>query len=89
MDIFKTILTECLSTEPISETLIEKIIKVKHMKAKQKAMAKKYRMKNKSKLKRRLKRYKMKVKNKPKKKGFSYGADGKLKRVVRRKGVRK
>lgn len=59
------------------------------MKPKARKKSKLYRMKNKSKLKRRSKKFKMKIKNKPKKKGFSYGADGKLHKVVQRKGVRR
>ena len=55
---------------------------------KKKLLAKRYRMKNKSKLKRRSKKYKMKIKNKPRRKGFSYGADGKLHKIVQRRGVR-
>jgi len=66
----------------------EKVIRVAHMKPKQKAMAKRYRMKNKAKLKRRSKKFKMKIKNKPKKKGYSYSMTGKLIKTVRRKGVR-
>jgi hypothetical protein len=72
-----------------AEPLEEKVIVVKHQKAKQRAKAKAYRMKNKSRLKMRAKKYKMRIKNKPKKKGFSYGRDGRLHRITRRKGVRK
>lgn len=82
------ILTEIINEMFNNELLDEKIIKVKHLKAKQKALARKYRMKNKNKLKRRLKRYKMKIKNKPKRKGYSYGVDGKLHKITMRRGIR-
>ena len=61
---------------------------MKHLKAKQKKLAKQYRIKNKAKLKKRAKKKEKLLKHKPKKKGFSYGADGKLKKIVRRRGVR-
>jgi hypothetical protein len=59
------------------------------MKPSQRKKAKLFRIKNKNKLKLKRKRLKMKLRSKPKKKGFSYGADGKIHKVVRRKGVRK
>jgi prolyl-tRNA synthetase len=73
----------------IEQVLDEKTIRVKHMKAKAKKKAKLFRIKNKNKLKLRRKKLAKKLKVKPKKKGFSYGADGKIHKVVRRKGVRK
>jgi hypothetical protein len=84
MNLFETILVET-----IEELLVEKTIKVKHMKPKARAKAKLFRTKNKAKLKLKRKRLKFKLRTKPKKKGFSYGSDGKIHRVVRRKGVRK
>lgn len=84
MSLFTNIINEYLDLD----ILEEKIIRVKHLSPKQKSLARRYRMKNKSKIKRRLKRYKMKVKNKPKRKGWSYGADGKIHKVVQRKGIR-
>lgn len=87
MSLFTEIIQECL--EDSAEILDEKILKVKHMKTKQRMMAKRYRMKNKRKLKLRLKRFRQKTKNKPKKKGWSYSVTGKLVRTVRRRGVRK
>jgi hypothetical protein len=60
------------------------------MSTKQRQKSKMFRVKNKAKLKKaRLKKKKL-LKSKPKARpGFRYGADGKLKRIVRRKGVRK
>jgi hypothetical protein len=84
MNLFETILAET-----IEEILDEKVIRVKHMKPKARAKAKLFRTKNKAKLKLKRKRLKFKLKSKPKKKGFSYGADGKIHKVTRRKGVRK
>jgi|GEM_PF-6490317 hypothetical protein len=90
MSLFTNIIQECLDDSEETEVLEEKIIKVKHMKQKQKAMAKRYRMKNKRKMKLRLKRFRMKTKNKrPARKGWAYGADAKLHKKVMRKGVRK
>lgn len=80
---------ETLKTWLGESKINEKLIKVKHMKSKQKAMARKYRVKNKRKLKMRRRRFKMKIKNKPKKKGWSYSMTGKLIKTVRRVGVRK
>jgi hypothetical protein len=88
MSLFKNIIQECLDDSEETEVLDEKILKVKHLKAKQKTMAKRYRMKNKRKIKLRLKRFRQKIKSKPKKKGWSYGADKKLHRIVKRIGVR-
>ena len=90
MSLFTNIIQECLDDSEETEVLEEKIIKVKHMKTKQKAMAKRYRMKNKRKLKLRLKRFRQKTKNKrPARKGWSYGIDGKLHKKIMRRGVRK
>lgn len=75
--------------ELLEQVLDEKTIRVKHMKPKAKKKAKLFRIKNRNKLKLKRKKLKIKLKNKPKKKGFSYGADGKLHKVVKRKGVRK
>ena len=80
MNVFETLLEEVLE---------ERVLKVKHVPKAKLAKLKKYRVKNKIKLKKRLKKYRMKIKLKPKKKGYSYGFDGKLKKIVRRKGVRK
>jgi hypothetical protein len=78
-----------LFLELLEQALDEKMIRVKHQKPKQRKKAKMFRIKNKNKLKLRRKKLAKKLKMKPKKVGFSYGADGKLHRVVKRKGVRK
>jgi hypothetical protein len=85
MSVFSDILESVLSGDVIEE----KVIRVAHLTQKEKSKARKWRLKNKSKLKKIRKKFKLRIKNKKKKKGWSYGADGKLRKIVQRRGVRR
>ena len=84
LEMFKKVLLDI--TEEVIE---EKVIRVRHMKSRDKKKAKLFRIKNRAKLKAKRKKLKNKLKHKKKKAGFSYGADGKIHKVVRRVGLRK
>lgn len=80
LELFKSVLLD---------TIIEKVIRVKHQKAKERNKARMFRIKNKAKLKAKRKKLKNKLKHKKKKAGYSYGVDGKLKKITKRVGLRK